>query len=259
MSVSQNKPTTFFVHGTYLPLFTPILHLDCKDGVSHPSEYSPKDFLPQIGQILHKLNSDRFPLESFFLFGWSGKLSVKARKKAAYDLYKTLRQRPHPINLIGHSHGCNVALNLAAIVQEEQDTNFYIDTLILLAGPVQEVTKEYTKSSIFRKIISFYSEGDMFQVIDPQGLKPDVRQKKLIEHPLFSERVWPESAHITQVKVLFDGINPWHLDFLLEKFIKFLPSILDALAKAEVVDKSGYYSVDIATKDETITLTKNSK
>lgn len=259
MAIAQFKPTTFFVHGTYLPLFTPILHLDCREGISHPSEYNSQDFLPKIGYLLDSLNSGRFPLESFYLFGWSGKLSVKARKKAAQDLYRVLKQYPHPITLVCHSHGCNVALNLAAVAQEENDTDFYIDTLILLAGPVQEVTKEYTKSPIFKKIISFYSEGDMFQVIDPQGLQQEISRERLFEHPLFSQRVWPDCSHITQIKVLFDGIDPWHLDFVLEKFIKFLPLILDKIVQAEKETNTSHYCVDIHTKNQTIDMIEVSK
>lgn len=225
------KPTTFFIHGTYLPVVTPILHLECKQGVSHPNEYTTQDILPKIALTLSALDPRQFPLDSFYLFGWSGRLSPKGRKEAAYELYKALKQYPHPVTLICHSHGCNVALNLAAIAQEQNDTDFYIDRLILLAGPVQEVTKEYIKSPIFRSIISLYSEGDMVQIIDPQGLQNENMPENLLDQPLFSQRLWPTQAHLTQARILFNGIDPWHLDFLLDVFIKFLPKIVAGLAK----------------------------
>lgn len=248
----KTLPTTLFVHGTYLPVVTPVLHLDCKPGITQSYEYPNKYVLPKIGAILNSKNAVAFPIDTFYLFGWSGQLSLKGRRKAAEELYLSLKGYDHPITLICHSHGCNVALNLAAVAQEHNDTEFYIDRLILLAGPVQEATKKYIKSPIFKKIISFYSESDVFQVIDPQGLQYRKTKKEIIEQPLFSERLWPDDERLVQVKVLFGKTDPWHIDFILEKFMKYLPDTLAKLDQLQKTTGNRYYILTIDQKAQTI-------
>jgi alpha-beta hydrolase superfamily lysophospholipase len=60
----------------------------------------------------------------FYTFGWNGKLDQRKREDAAFKLYdqliaeiKQLKQKIKPaklvIEILAHSHGGNVALNLA--------------------------------------------------------------------------------------------------------------------------------------------------
>ncbi len=140
---------------------------------------------------------------SYYTFGWSGLLSQKARRQEAIAFYSSLsqeiayynKQGLNPrIRIICHSHGGNIALNLAGIhaflnknIFQETITNtsvskisqnispeifanldpgLVIDELILLATPIQIETEEFCTSPLFKKILSFYSHTDIVQISD---------------------------------------------------------------------------------------------
>ncbi len=156
----------------------------------------------------------QFPWEHFYVFGWSGKLNHASRQLAAKNLYHALKelvlryQKEYcitpQITLITHSHGGNVALNMAAIV--DKDCSLVINKLILLACPVQNYTMDLVKSPFFKRIYSIHSHTDMLQVLDPQGLHPFLALKHMAEfknafniskkRPLFSRRHFPINPKI---------------------------------------------------------------
>jgi len=55
------------------------------------------------------------------------------------------------VTLISHSHGGNVALNLAAIAEKESPLS--IERLILLACPVQQETAALVDAPMFKKFM----------------------------------------------------------------------------------------------------------
>ena len=126
----------------------------------------------EIAQTLAKIDTEQFDLTHFYLFGWSGKLSFKKRKNAARQLhtalttlindYTTIHDIVPRVRIITHSHGGNVALNLARYASE--NNAFEINELILLACPVQEHTQELVKHPFFKTIYSLYSTRDILQV-----------------------------------------------------------------------------------------------
>ena len=123
---------------------------------------------------------EQFPWEHFYVFGWPGKLNHAGRQLAAKDLYHALKELVlcykkeyciiPQITLITHSHGGNVALNMATI--EDKDCPLIINKLILLACPVQNYTMDLVKSPLFKRIYSIHSHTDMLQILDPQWLHP---------------------------------------------------------------------------------------
>lgn len=131
-----------------------------------------------IARALHETDPYLCNQEHIYLFGWTGNFSPEARTSAGLHLYEELKKLTElyikqyglcpPIVIVTHSHGGNVALESAAA----QDNSFRIEKLILLACPVQEKTKLYTQSSLFKSIYSIHSDKDYFQILDMQGLHP---------------------------------------------------------------------------------------
>lgn len=250
---------TIWVHGT--KLFTRLLHYFsfCPPGLTLAKDLPKKYHHRTIADTLIKADENFCSHDTFYLFGWSGKLSFTARKRAAQELYDSLctliteyqekyNQRPY-IRIITHSHGGNVALNLASIVQE---SDFYIDELILLACPVQEKTKEYSNSPIFKKVISLFSTLDKIQILDPQGIyinyeKNNEKEKtKKAKLPLFSKRVFPCTPQLTQAQLKIHGRGLLHLEFLFPKFLRLLPgllSTLDTTIESNGFQEKPYYMV----------------
>ncbi|HEB42076.1 MAG TPA: hypothetical protein ENI08_03590 [Candidatus Dependentiae bacterium] len=185
----------------------------------------------QNNYVLAKELSDnypqQFPWEHFYVFGWSGKLNHTGRQLAAKDLYHALKelvlryQKEYcitpQITLITHSHGGNVALNMAAIV--DKDYSLIINRLILLACPVQNYTMDLVKSPLFKRIYSIHSHTDMLQILDPQGLHPFLALKRMAEfknafniskkRPLFSRRHFPINPKIAHACIRWKKGVSW--------------------------------------------------
>lgn len=173
----------------------------------------PITFDPTNGAHLFGLMFDAISKKSglditqIYSFGWSGLLSINARRAAAKDLYREIARSveqmrregdiPH-IRLIAYSHGGNVCLHLV----EEYRANgasrtFTIDELILVATPIHQNTLQYLSSPLFKKVFLFYSIGDNIQNSD------------FLSSPThsFAHRVFQETKdikipeHITQIQV----------------------------------------------------------
>ncbi len=229
----SKKPVTIFVHGTLPPVLNHFCHtFDIPLGLTPASNLKRKYVQARIPFFLNKADAQQFPLNSFYVYGWSGGLNYKARKHAAEKLYLNLKQSKAPLTLIGHSHGCNVILLLAELAKEHNDNHLTIERVILLAPPVQQITAHYVKHSIFKRVYSFYSAGDLLQVLDPQGLQAHHIKMRSYNSAtsLFSHRLFPSSPNLTQIRVLFDNkYDPWHLSFIFPKFLMNMPAILNDL------------------------------
>lgn len=177
----------------------------------------------------------KFPFEHFYIFGWSGDLSFQERHKAALLLHQDLenlvasytRTYGHApcIRIITHSHGGNVALNLATIPHTNKD--WFINELILLACPVQHKTEHLIASPLFGKVYSFYSTLDSIQVADPQGLYKKERQPN--DKGIFSQRRFPDHEKLIQVKIRVNKHGIPHTGFTLCSFTKNLPAMINYL------------------------------
>jgi pimeloyl-ACP methyl ester carboxylesterase len=226
----DQAPVTVFIHGTLPPLIRGLVHkLDCARGLVLARDHGRGFLIGKIPFMLHKADQDQFPIERSYLFGWSGKLSFAMRHKSAEELYESLKKIKGPITLIAHSHGGNVALNLELVARERGDSTFFIDRLILLGVPVQDATRNFVLSPIFKKVYVFYSAGDWTQIMDPQGLYKNKFQnnwgKK--DRAWFSERVFPTNERIRHIRIFMYKHNLDHLGFILQTFTLALPTLLD--------------------------------
>jgi hypothetical protein len=244
--IPATKKITIFVHGTSQTVnsirFIPFLYdvvsmrLRTPEGLLHYKELPEYHTFIKCATSLHGTAPREFPLETFYFFGWSGKLSPKERKKGAYKLYaaiKTLQSSPEfhdaEITIITHSHGGNVALYLGSIIEENQDTALKIKRLILTGCPIQDETEGYAQSPLFETIYNLYSVIDFLQVADPQGLEHQ-RTKHITS--LFSRReiaLDPMPSNIKQAAIRLNGYPLHHIDFIRPPFHKELPYMLEIL------------------------------
>jgi hypothetical protein len=226
---------TIFIHGTRLfPKFYPQELFYSPEGFKHISLLEEASHMHTIAQTLVKADPKNFNAKSFYTFGWNGNLDFYERKKAAIDLYKSIKElvkaflikhgKSPKIRLITHSHGGNVALNLVTVAKELQDASFCIDELILLACPVQEETKACIADPLLGRVYSLCSCNDLLQIIDPQGL-----YKGKEKTPLFSERYFETHPRLLQAKIKHRGRYILHIEFLKKYFYMQLPNILHAM------------------------------
>lgn len=224
-----------WIHGTRLFYSPAPLHnfLYSSPGLKRACDYETKYHMHQIGKTLAQASPHLFPLESFYIFGWSGKLDFGVREQAAIDLYKHLivaqekYEEEHGvkpiIRLITHSHGGNIALNLVRVAGKNDD--FCIDELILLACPVQDQTASLIKHKLFKRIFAIYSHLDLCQILDPQGLyKNEVKASSLL-----SGRYFPEQENLEQVTIKMNGRAIFHGEFVFPRFLNFLANILETM------------------------------
>jgi heme/copper-type cytochrome/quinol oxidase subunit 2 len=231
-SVHCSIPTiTIFIHGTRVfPKFYIQELFYSPEGLTHISAIERASHMHTIARTLEQADPERYPYEYFYAFGWSGVLSFQGRQKAAIDLYGALKNisaayvgahviRPR-VRIITHSHGGNVALNLAGVSKDVGDTSFFIDELIMLAVPVQQKTKDLVVAPCFGRVYSLSSSCDVLQIIDPQGLYAHNDRG-----PFFSERYFKGCPAVLQASIKMRGCFVMHIEFLMKKFFKHLPAI----------------------------------
>lgn len=224
-----------WIHGTRLFYSPAPLHnfLYSRPGLKLACDYETKYHMHQIGKTLAQAAPHLFPRESFYIFGWSGKLDFGVREQAAIDLYKDLirvqgqYEKEHGIKpmirLITHSHGGNIALNLVRVSGKTDD--FCIDELILLACPVQDQTASLIKNKLFKRIFAIYSHLDLCQILDPQGLyKNEVKASSWL-----SGRYFPEQENLEQVTIKMNGRAIFHGEFVFPRFLNFLADIIGTM------------------------------
>ena len=260
---SQKGPwITIWVHGTraFFSRYFFQNFFYCIPGLNAAEKFDKRYHLRSIAELLSTQAPELFSFDTFYFFGWPGKLKHKARLKAAQDLFNaihvviknyenTYNEKPR-IRIITHSHGGNVALNMAHI--QQGCNQLIVDELILLACPIQEQTVHYAHDILFKRIYALYSRSDSIQVMDPQGFHYWRRKHKMLKPPtFFSGRCFPkECAKVQQVAVQLNGKNLMHIDFLFHKFLKFLPDIVYRLRewrKKEIDQKPTVISITTKT------------
>lgn len=231
----QKKQVTVWVHGTrlfsracYRDVFDNRTGLKKAEGVLKDQKFNT------IATTLIHFCNDLFRYDDFYFFGWPGNLCFAARQDAATILYQELERiineylkkfnhKPY-IRVIAHSHGGNVALNLAKV---KYNNSVIVDELILLACPVQMDTKHCIHDSIFAKIVALYSCLDFIQIIDPQGFYR--KSNAHVWSSLFSERCFPHCHKLYQAKIRINKRALTHHEFVKPIFLKHLPIVLDEL------------------------------
>lgn len=233
-SLTNNHTITIWLHGTRLfsrPLYN--RHFQCQPGLTLARTIDTHYKLYTIAHTLVDADPQRFHHDNFYIFGWSGKLCFLEREYAADKLYISLLQliqnykaihgiKPK-IRIIAHSHGGNVALNLANLAKNEDELN--ITELILMACPVQGKTKHLAQHPMFEKIYVLYSALDLIQILDPQGMY----KHKGKSCGLFSKRQFFHQPNLAQMKVKINRRAIMHSEFSHPQFLRLLPRILDEI------------------------------
>ncbi len=265
--VQPPKYVTVFVHGTHRtvglipkiikPLYTRFQHKpDFAKASNYPETYCYRKMLT----TLSKSAPLQFPFQDSYIFCWSGELSHPARVQAAQDLDTALSQLYTAysgnlkLTMITHSHGGNVALNLAGL-ECKTPRNYTIDRLILLACPVQTKTKEYVFSDLFKEIYAPYSNFDFIQVLDPQAITieghnwnppfPRRRGSKKLKQsgPFFSKRHFEKKSPVKHIRISKKFRPMAHIDFLLPSFIKKLGILLETAQTHDFSEKELSYRI----------------
>lgn len=155
--------------------------------------------LRELFEIQHVFYHTPIAIRRYYTFGWDGTLSLSRRLEEARRFYKALenevtrlrKQHLEPIiHIIGYSHGGNVALNLARIRDEQNETvsSFSIAQLILLATPIQRETDYLiAHTDFFKKVYLFYSTEDNVQTSDIFSTKKEI----------FSRHRFTNHSHLT--------------------------------------------------------------
>jgi hypothetical protein len=143
-----------------------------------------------------------------YTFGWSGLLTLRARRQAAKKLYEQLTiqvkkiraQGMEPyIRIIGYSHGGNVALHLAEEARNLHQTPFTVHELILLSTPIQRETKHYANHPMFKHIFNYYSKSDHIQTLDFMS-----SFHHSFSHRIFiSDKTFKRPEKITDIQIRF--------------------------------------------------------
>lgn len=213
----------------------------------------------RVADVFCTVDPVAFPRSAFYVYGWSGLLSLQERERAGRELYnhiKTLRavdKYAHaPITILTYSHGGNVALAAAIAALEDKDTTFSIDLFITMACPVVLHTEQFVSSSVFKRVIALYSKSDAFQASDPQCMQTP--NNPHFPTPFFSKRRFDATPHLVQAEVkLNNRSRTGHLGFVSKKVMRYLPEVIDFLSNDNNLKdlkrfKDGSYCVSINTR-----------
>ena len=262
-TADQSPPSsiTVWIHGTRL-LRRPLFHefFESRPCLKRADLLDERYHLRQIADTLTTSAPHLFSPETFYLLGWSGRLSAIEREEAAAVLYTQLQEiindyqkkygfKP-TIRIIAHSHGGNIALNLVKI---EKPAGLIIDELILLAVPVQANTKNFIGDAMFKKVYVLYSSLDLAQVIAPQVVYKTSKTKKghvraELKIPPLSERRFPAYDNVTQVKIKLDGRAPLHGELGSPRFLVLLTQIMQEIDAWHIHEHCPTLSPDISTQ-----------
>ena len=98
---------------------------------------------------------------------------------------------------------------------------------------MQQATAQFVSSPVFKRVYSFYSTADFLQVADPQGLYDECKEATADMIPLFSKRTYTKNEKLSQARIFITHRSPSHRDFVLPKFFRHLPALLDILDNAQ--------------------------
>jgi len=244
-------PITIWVHGTILFYKSFYQNIFKKQsGLFLAKDLPFNHYFHLIAQTIVHNDPTHYSLEEFYIFAWSGRLSLKDRKMAAEKLYQELliliehyTKKYHcspSIQIIAHSHGGNVVLHMAKI---DNLKTLSLQSLILLACPVQEKTMNLINMPMFQRIYSLYSSIDIIQIIAPQLRyhMPRYLGSRRYKLPAFSSRLFPSSHHVIQAKIKLNGYPITHTRFATLDFIEMLPTILKKLDSwDEIIQKENF-------------------
>lgn len=218
----QELCVTIYAHGTQPGILARHKFFYRKPGMHRIDAYKPNHHKREIGHILAKADAQTYNLEHYYIYGWSGKLSVAERDQAAKEFLQALRimlaqykeqgYANVSFRIITHSHGGNVILRLPTLTDADE---LCIDELILLACPIVPETKDLHKDPMFKKVYAFYSTKDIMQVAD--------------KFAQASGHSFTPASNLVQGCISIKKKAIWHLlthaCFTTKTFLRHLPSV----------------------------------
>ncbi len=181
----------------------------------------------------------------YYTFGHLGLMSQKYREQISYKLYDHLcntvdEYKKHydqvHVVVVAHSHGGNIALNLAKS-EMFSGRGLVVDDLIMFGTPIQVETAGYAYGPPFKRVINCYSDGDIVQIADKFSTATHRSYQKLSDQRLKIERPVNKAHGVYDVRFLVNS-NPRQVDhanmFLLGKSKKACKA-LDPLPVAALI------------------------
>lgn len=187
-------------------------------------EQAAHQFIPAYHAFseLYKNNNED---QLYFLFGHLGLLCQQYRADAGAELYNHIcdtvaelhKQYSHVrVRIVTHSHGGNIALNLAR-AEHLYNRKLVVDDLIMYGAPIQVETAAYAYDPVFVRVVNCYSEGDSIQSNDRFSTAQHKSYRRFYDEELVIDR--PEThTKIYDVRLLvnnnakrFGHSNMWQL------------------------------------------------
>lgn len=235
---------TIYVHGTTTAVGLRLLSKFCKDvafgkpGIHHIDELPEISLLRKDAQILQKGDARRFDANHFYTFGWSGKLSFKAREKEGKLLYdgictllkdyeKKYGKMPK-VRVLTFSHGGNVALNMVKWLPFFDEKPVHLE-LVIVAVPVQKVTEKLIESPYIAQSYVISSTRDLVQLVDCYKY-----EKKHYAPTRFFDTT---AQNCRQIKVSINNRGLGHID-LMRSFMLHLPDAMNFADQAAQTPKT---------------------
>ncbi|MFA5998799.1 MAG: hypothetical protein WC747_02185 [Candidatus Babeliales bacterium] len=229
----QTQPrVTIYVHGTTTKLGLKFLSKFCKEvsfgrqGVHHIDQLPECALLRKDAALLQQKDPERFDIEHFYTFGWSGQLSFKAREIAGKQLfgdllallkdYKNKYGVCPQIRIMTFSHGGNVALNMVKSLPFFPCESVYLE-LIIVACPVQKVTEKLIEHECISQSYVISSTRDLLQVVDFYKFE----NKRHFPERFFNN----QKTNCCQIEVKINNRGLGHID-LMRSFMLHLPYAL---------------------------------
>lgn len=170
-------------------------------GIDLPRNHTARYVIGAFAAIQREVHPDDMHEHRYFLFGWNGLLSQRERRRESIRLYNELVSlvtqvkaagKMPVVHVYGHSHGCNVMLNLGLVdacsfdlssLPEHTESGVVACMKKLLAGEAVHDLKEMLKQNFTDDIAEWYR-------------KPMVRLSAIADLVLFGVPVQPETASL---------------------------------------------------------------
>lgn len=218
---------TVYIHGSQNA--TKFLSKDiwhCQKGLHHINELPKSSLFVQDAQLLQQGNPLLFNVEHYYTFGWSGKIKFSVRQEAGHDLFNAIKgllkryyqeHGAYPVvRIITHSHGGNIALNMAKDLPFFNDCKIELE-LILLACPVQKVTENIINHPEISRSYNLYSTFDLIQKLDFYTYNG----RWFLPNRTFET----DAKNCAQILVKVNGKRISHTDFC-HSIVRHIPEIL---------------------------------
>lgn len=198
---------------------------------------------------------------SCYTFGWDGRLEHANRVEWAKRLHVALSDEVNnvrqnygveqvQIDIFAHSHGGNVALNMAP-VQQELSGKLSINRLVMFGTPVQVETEKYVLDQMFKNVYLFYSQGDMIQVSDlfsTKGLSKrrfngESEKNKVIHVEVKIDKKDPSHSELWSYGMVGPMLYRKHLSIYPFPVIAFVPELFKTFKRELVPGTTVYIDV----------------